>query len=102
MQRLGAALQVHGAQQAKQPEIVVAVQVRNKDGPQVVRPHAVLQHLPLGAFATVNQVIACAYGNAVGWRESTGVAEAEPKIFSSKVIEKAASYKLQAASYCSG
>ena len=56
-QRLSAAGQVHGAQQAEQPKHMVAVQMGNEHGPQALMAHPVFEQPPLCALAAVEQVL---------------------------------------------
>ena len=53
--RLGAAAEVHGAQQAWQAEEVVAVQVRDGDGVDALQLEVVVADAVLGGFGAVDQ-----------------------------------------------
>ncbi len=57
---------------------MVAVEVRDEDDADVMRPHTVFQHLPLRAFAAVDEVVRRTYrehlgrGVAAGGRSGRG------------------------------
>ena len=55
MKFLGTAKQAHAGQEADQPEIVVTVQMGNKDVVDLTAADLVFGHLHLGAFAAVKE-----------------------------------------------
>ena len=72
-------LQVHGKNQSGKAQIMVSVQVTDKDVTDLVDADVVLHHLHLCTFTAIDKKVVILYGqvlagweSSVGWQRSTG------------------------------
>ena len=68
MQILGTSQQPHAGQKADEPEIVIAVQMRNENVIDLAAADLVFGHLHLGTFAAIDKEDLILHGDHLGGR----------------------------------